>query len=155
MSIFDRLFPKIIEPEKDFSYTPSSQQAAWFAIIYSAAYTDGKVSNEETSVYIKLLERKSLFKGHQILDYFYEVAPLLEKVSPRYIIDEAVKQIPPEEAPTLFCLVAETLLTEGILKETEKEILAYIQQALLIDAALAASITEVMLIKNKGNYAQH
>ncbi len=151
MSILDRLFPKTDEQEHAINYSPSNEQAAWFAIVYSAAYIDGKVSDKENTSYIKLLEMKELFKGHRVLDYFYEVGPVMEKISAIDVIDEAAKKIDPNNAPTLFCIVAETILTEGVLTEKEEEILEYIRRALAVDANLASKTIEIMLIKNKGN----
>lgn len=52
---------------------------------------------------------------------------------------------------TLFALVMELLLADGILESKEKEIIEYLSTALNLQSDIAQKIVEVMLIKNYGN----
>jgi hypothetical protein len=48
-------------------------------------------------------------------------------------------------------LVAELVLSDGIITESERVLLEYITSKLNLDEALATKIIEVILIKNKDN----
>lgn len=135
-----------------FVYAPSNEQAAWFAIVYTAACIDGIISDEERDALAKLIGSKELYRGHEILDYYYELMKVKDRLDAREIIRAAAPLVSPEMAPTLFCLAAETLLTKGCLTPQEEELLHFIGEELDLDGRLAGRIMEVLTIKNRGNW---
>jgi hypothetical protein len=135
-----------------FNYAPSNEQAAWFAIVYTAACIDGQFSEEEREAFCQLLSAKQLYQGHEIVDCFQELLKVKDQLAPKEIIRAAARLVSPEQAATLFCLATETLLPKGYLTHPEEELLDYIGQELALDRATTGKIKEVLLIKNKGNW---
>ncbi len=138
-------------PTEPDNYTPSNEQAAWLAIAYTAACWHEPISQDAREAFCRLIASKELYRGHEILDYFFELLAVKDHLKPHEIIRLAAKQVSPEHAPTLFSIVTETLLTKGYLNPEEEDLLAYIGQQLQLDPALTDKITEVLLLKNKWN----
>lgn len=135
-----------------FNYAPSNEQAAWFAIVYTAACIDGTLSEEEREALCQLIGSKQLYRGHEIVDYFNELLKVKDQLEPKEIIRAAARLVDPEQAATLFCMVTETLLPKGYLTRQEEELLGYIGRELALDSTTTDKIIEVLLIKNKGNW---
>jgi hypothetical protein len=133
-------------------YAPSNEQAAWFAIAYTAACINGVIPNESREVFCKLITSKELYRGHEILDYYYEYMEVKDNLTPKEIIKRAAQKINPEHAPTLFCIVTETLLAKGSLTEQEEDILNYIGRKLRLETEIADKIKEVLILKYKWNF---
>ncbi len=100
---------------------------------------------------IKPLLFKKLFNGHDVIDYFNEVAAALKRISPKEIIYAAAAEVAHDDGPTIFCMIAEVLLSDNVLESNEKEILEHLAIALDIPEGLAMKIIDVMMIRNKGN----
>lgn len=141
-------FQTLIAP---YDYVPSNEQAAWFAITYTAAHINGDIAQESRETFCKLITSKELFRGHEILNYYYELMEVKDDLQPQEIIRQAAKLIKQAHAPTLFCLVTETLLAKGYLTEKEEDILNYIGRKLYLDNDTTDKIKEVILLKNKWN----
>jgi hypothetical protein len=134
-----------------YDYVPSNEQAAWFAIIYTAAHIRGDISQEARETFSRLITSKEQFRGHEILDYYYELMEVKDYLEPKEIIRQAAELVSPEHAPTLFCMVTETLLAKGYLTGEEEDILNYIGRKLYLDRDTTSKIKEVILLKNKWN----
>ena len=141
-----------LTPIAPFNYIPSNEHAAWFAIAYTVACINGDISEEARKTFCKLITSKSFFSGHQTLDYFFELKRISDLLPPKEIIRAAARLINTENAPTLFCIIVEILLTKGYLTRKEESILDYLSLRLALDDNLTDKITEVLLIKNKGNW---
>lgn len=136
------------------TYSPSNEQAAWFAIAYTAATIHGYISEEAREALCKMLASKQMYRGHELVDYFKEVWKVRDQVSPKEIIRQAAKRINQEHAPTLFCIITDILLTKGYLTKQEENLLDYISVMLSLDTKTTNTILEVLLTKNKGNYIE-
>jgi hypothetical protein len=134
-----------------YVYVPSNEQAAWLAIVYTAACMHGPISQQARETFCRLIASKELFRGHELLDYFNEVREVQEELEPKEIIRHAAKSISPEHAPTLFSIVTETLLSKGYLTSQEEDLLDYIGRNLRLDSTITRKIIEVLLLKNKWN----
>ena len=132
-------------------YTPTNEQAAWFAIAYTAACIHGDITEEGRAAFCKLITSKELFRGHEVLDYFYETRDIKDELKPKDIIERSAKLVSREHAPTLFCIVTEILFVKGYLTEQEEELLEYIGKKLALDRTTTNKIIEVIRLKNKGN----
>ncbi len=148
-SLYTQLFPASLTVPT--SYAPSNEQAAWFAIVHTAANMQGIISAETRETFCKLIASKQFFRGHEILDYFYELMEVKDELESKEIIRRAAKLISPEHAPTLFSIVTETLLAKGYLTEQEEDLLDYIGRKLHLDNNTTSKIKEVLFLKNKGN----
>ncbi len=141
--------PTLILPH---SYAPTNEQAAWFAIAYTAACIEGDITEESREALCKLIACKEFYRGHEIIDYFYELMEVQDELEAKEIIHEASKMVSPENAPTLFCIVTETLLAKGFFTQKEKDVLEFIGRELDLDKTITSQIINVLQLKNKGNY---
>jgi hypothetical protein len=134
-----------------YNYAPTNEQAAWFAIVYTAANINGVIGDEARETFCKLIVSKELFRGHEILDYLQEIMKVKDELEPKEIIRRAAKLINPDQAPTLFCMVTETLFAKGYLTEKEEDIINYIGNKLSLHGTTTSKIIEVIQLKNQGN----
>jgi uncharacterized tellurite resistance protein B-like protein len=149
MGLFDKLFNS---NPSTVTYSPKSEQEAWVAIMYACIAADGDVSEAETDKMIQFLVYKSMFKGDNIIEDFYKPAMIAQKqIGSKLVIDSSTSLITDDDKPTLFALVMELLLADGILGDQEQEIVEYLSESLKLESTFAHKIVEVMLIKNKGN----
>jgi uncharacterized tellurite resistance protein B-like protein len=149
MGLFDKLFNS---NPSTISYSPKNEQEAWVAIMYSCMATDGEVSEIEVDKLVNFLVFKTMFKGHNVIEDLYKPALRAQKqIGSKEVIDSSVSLIKDESKPTLFALVMEILLADGVLGPDEKEIAEYLTNALSLNPEMAQKIVEVMLIKNQGN----
>ena len=133
-------------------YTPSNEQAAWLAMAYTAASIHGDISEEARATLCKLLAAKQMYRGHEMVDYFIEIWKVKDQLPPKEIIRQAARLVKQEQAPTLFCIITDILLTKGYLTHQEENLLDYISVMLTLDSKTANTILDVLLLKNKGNY---
>jgi uncharacterized tellurite resistance protein B-like protein len=151
MGLFDKLFNSN-SASTAVAYTPKNEQEAWVAIMYSCMATDGDVSEIEVDKLVNFLVFKTMFKGHNVIEDLYKPAMRAQKqIGSKEVIDRSVSSIKEESKPTLFALVMEILLADGILGSDEQEIAEYLTNALSLNQEIAQKIVEVMLIKNQGN----
>lgn len=151
MGIFDKLFNSNLSTST-VSYSPKNEQEAWVAIMYSCMATDGDVSEIEINKLANFLVFKTMFKGHNIVEDLYKPAMHTQKqIGSKEVIDSSVSSITDGNKPTLFALVMEILLADGVLGPEEQEIAEYLTNALNLNLEMAQKIVEVMLIKNQGN----
>lgn len=152
MGLFYNQLSSTASTTTSLAYTPTNEQAAWFAIVYAAASVSGTISDVGRETFCKLLTSKEMYKGHEIIDYFFEFMQIRDHFSTKEIIQQAAKKVNLQEAPALFCITAETLLAKGYLLNEEKEILDFTARILSIDKTISAKIIEVLLLRGKGNY---
>ncbi|WP_343635524.1 TerB family tellurite resistance protein [Fluviicola sp.] len=152
MGLFDKLFNSN-SSASTVSYSPKNEQEAWVAIMYSCMATDGDVSEIEIDKLLNFLVFKTMFNGHNVVEDLYKPAMLAQKqIGSKEVIDSSVSLIKDESKPTLFALVMEILLADGVLGSDEQEIAEYLTNALNLNPETAQKIVEVMLIKNQGNF---
>lgn len=150
MGLFDKLFSS---STTTFTYEPQSEQEAWIAIMYACIAVDGDVSDVEIDKLSQLVVPKSIFIGRDIVQY-YKTAMLAHKqVGSKILIDNSVLKVNDNNKLTLFAIVMELLLADGVLGEKEKEIAEYLTNSLKLSAENAQKIVEILLIKNKDNIA--
>ena len=147
MGLFDKIFKANTVA---FSYTPKSEQEAWIAIMYGCIAVDGEVSESEVDALLRLVVFKSLFENHDIKSSYVNALSAYKQIGSKGLIDSSSAKVGSDKA-TLFALVMELLLADGVLGSKEEEIAEYLTTSLSLDADLAQKIVEVMLIKNKGN----
>jgi uncharacterized tellurite resistance protein B-like protein len=148
MGLFDKLFNS---PQTQVVYSPKNEQEAWVAIMYGCIAVDGDVSDAEIDQLVRTLVLKTLFNGHKVVDYYSTAMKFHKQIGSKGLIDNCAAKVSADNKATLFALIVELLLADGILAEKEKEIIDYLSTALSIDSELAYKIVEVILIKMKGN----
>jgi uncharacterized tellurite resistance protein B-like protein len=147
MTLFDKLSPA--EPCVDF--IPATEQEAWIYVMYGCIAADGNVSEAETDKLCQLVVSKTFFEDHDVVPYYQNAMYVHEQTGSKELICNAAERITIKSRPTLFALVMDLLLADGILGEKEQEIAEYLATAIQLDKETAEKIVEVMLIRNKGN----
>lgn len=148
MGLFDKIFSST---PSQVSYSPSNQQEATIAIMYACMAVDGNVSEAEIDKLVQLAAFKKQFKNHSLVDYYKGVFKVHKSLGSKKIIESSVPKIKDDFKPTLFAMIMELVLADGILDEKEKEISEFLAVVLKLDENLASKIVEVILIKNEGN----
>ena len=148
MGLFDKIFKST---ETSFIFKPQNEQEAWIGIMYSCIAVDGDVSEAEIDKLAQIAVFKQNFQGHDIAAYHRNILSAHKQIGSKVLIDNCAQFIKGESKPTLFALIMELLLSDGILGEKEKERVEYVSQVLSLDNDTSSKIVEVMLIKNKWN----
>ncbi|QNF31598.1 TerB family tellurite resistance protein [Adhaeribacter swui] len=147
------LFDTVLKPSQPtVVYTPQSEAEAWIAIMFSCMAVDDDISNAETEKLSQIMVYKALFRNHDTVELYKTAMTRQLQLGSKELIDRSVDKVSAENKPTLFALIVELLLADGILADKEKEITDYLVSALDLDESLATKIIEVILIKNKGNF---
>jgi uncharacterized tellurite resistance protein B-like protein len=139
------------QPHTEIAYTPSNEQEAWIGIFNAVMSVDGDSSGAEIHFLSNILVFKQMFQGYEILEYFKNANRYRTDTNSKALIDACVPSIAEDNKGTLFALVIDIVLFDGILKKEEEDIIDYIAARLNLDKQTFAKILEVMKIKNKGN----
>lgn len=156
MGIFDKLFGSDPNAGTGFSiddYSPKSEQEAFVAIMYACLSIDGEMSQPERDMLARIAVFKKPFFG------YYDYVEALFKPSvkaytdfgSKTVIDFCVSKISEENKAPLLCFVLDIALSDGVLDDSEKNIIEYLISRLEMDDELASKIIEVMMYKNKWN----
>lgn len=121
------------------------------AIIYAAVGSDGEISESEINTIVATVQSKSIFNNTNGVELFRSVGMACNKVGSQALVDGATDSISEGMRPTLFAIVTEMVLADGIVTKEEQTMLEYISSKLCISSEIANKIIEVMLIKAKGN----
>lgn len=151
MGLFDKIHSSTSFTSKNEGYTPLSDYEAWVAILYAAISVDGEVSDVEIDAMARLLLFKNKFLNIDIIPFYKNALQAKSKFGTQHIIDNSALIIKEDDKQTVLALVAELILSDGIITDKEKELIEYITTKLNINEATAAKIIEVILIKNKDN----
>lgn len=149
MGLFDRFTSPA--PSAPITYTPRNEQEAWIAVMYACIAVDGNTSEAEIDKLVQQVTFKILFNGHQIGDYYKAALIAHQQIGSKQLIDSSVSKVSDNSKATLFAMIMELLLSDGILGEQEKEIAEYLATALRLDETTSQKIVEVMVIRNIGN----
>ena len=148
MGLFDKIFSS---NKTEFKYSPLTEQEAWVAVIYGCMAVDGEVSDSEIDKFVNLISFKQQFINFNIVDLYRTAAFAHRQIGSKGLIESSASKISNDYKPTVFAIVMELLLADGILQNKEQEIAEYLSDALQLQADLAQKIVEVILIKMKGN----
>jgi hypothetical protein len=92
---------------------------------------------------------KTFFDGHDTLFYYKKAANHRENYGFKPILEGCLALISQENIPTFFCVLVELALSDGLLAEEEKNLLAEIQKGIRLEEELAKQIISVMIIRSK------
>ena len=151
MGLFDKTFSSATSISQHEGYEILSDYEAWVAIMYASVSADGEVTDAEIDSLTRLLLFKNKFNGIDILPFYKNVLYAKQQFGAQHVIDKSVQLIKEEDKPTVLALATELILSDGMIKEEEKQMIEYISKQLKIDVVLADKIIEVILIKNKDN----
>ncbi len=146
------LFDTVLKPtHPPVIYSPQSEAEAWIAIMFSCMAADEEISDAETEKLSQMIVYKTIFRDYDKVELYKTAMTRQLQLGSKELIDRSVDKVAAENKPTLFALIVELLLADGILADKEKEITDYLASALDLEENIATKIIEVILIKNKGN----
>lgn len=153
MSLFDKGLLDGLNVRTTSSIGSLSPAEGVAVFILSAVAADGHISEEEALMSWGAMSRMKLFRS-----YSKDVAfRLLDKVVQdfkRYKFEDVIlaakESIPYELRPTIFAIVSDIVLADGVLDESEEAILEMLHKLLEIPKDIAKQIIQSMAIKNRG-----
>jgi len=147
MGIFDALFSGME------TRTKLSPQESFAGILLAASACDGHISEDEFHQLIAALFRMKLYSRineKQFNQVLNKLMGVLKKHGPDALVDGCVATLPDELRKAAFTNACNIVLADGVLEEDEKEFVNNLKTKLKLEANLAKTIVQVMVIKNKG-----
>jgi len=147
MGIFDALFSGMDTRKK------LSPQESFAGVLLAASACDGHISDEEfqqllTALFrMKLYERINEKQFKAVLD---KLMGVLKKHGPDHLVDGCCETLPKDLQKAAFANACNIVLADGILEDDEKEFINRLKDKLGLEANLARTIAQVMVLKNKG-----
>jgi tellurite resistance protein len=147
MSFFDDVLGNFGTPK---SFGP---QEGFAGALLGAAANDGHLADEEMSSLFGTLGRMKLYQNvpeQRFRQMFDRLIGILKRNGPEELIRQSLPAVPPELRETVFACAADIVLADGVVEQSEKEMLQNLMIALELDGNRAQTIVKVMVIKNKG-----
>lgn len=147
MGLFDSLFGGL---ETSTRLTP---QESFAGILLGASACDGHIADEEVQSLLATLLRMKLFERvneKQFGQMMNKLDKFQKKSGVEALIDGCVKTLPQELVKPAFANACDIVLADGVVDEEEKVFMDMLQVKLGLDAKVAKTIAQVMVIKNKG-----
>lgn len=148
MGLFDKIFKST---PSEVTYSPKSEGEAFIGICFACMAADGDVAEVEIDRFSQIIVFKKFIDNKKMIDQYKTAHMIHKKIGSKAMIDHAVSSITEERKATLFAIVMELVLSDGILDSGEREIAEYLSESLHLEEETAQKIIEVMLIKNKDN----
>jgi len=138
--------------------TPSSsdtfeKQEAFLAIALATSAADGNIDESEAkSIFAYLLQMKMFneYSEKQVQAMFKKLVTVLQNEGVGGLVAIAKSSLPNDLRETAFLCAVDVALADGVVEDSEKELLTELQKVLEIPDELGAKILEVMTIKNRG-----
>jgi hypothetical protein len=147
MGIFDALFSGL---ESRTKLTP---QESFAGILLAASACDGHISEDEFNQLLAALFRMKLFERineKQFNQVMNKLMGVLKKHGPDALADGCAETLPSDLRKAAFANACNIVLADGILEDDEKEFINTLKDKLQLEANLAKTIPQVMILKNKG-----
>jgi hypothetical protein len=147
MGIFDALFSGME------TRTKLSPQESFAGILLAASACDGHISEDEFNQLLTALFRMKLFERineKQFNQVMNKLMGVLKKHGPDSLADGCCESLPSELRKAAFANACNIVLADGILEDDEKEFVNTLKDKLKLEANLAKTIAQVMVLKNKG-----
>lgn len=147
------LFDKVFGGQKSNESINLNKQESFAAIAIAASAADGHISQTEGQSIMGYFARMRLFENytdHQMDSLFDKLFKILKKEGPSGLVVAAKKNLPEELRQTAFACAVDISLADGVLEDTEKELLNELQSVLEVPENIAVCIVQAMLIRNKG-----
>jgi uncharacterized tellurite resistance protein B-like protein len=146
MGLFDQVFRTQTKVQEFLS--PAE---AYAAVTLVAIAADGYLSDEEVEGFIANLNRMQLFKhysGDVMNRMIDKLFGMMRREGTDALFNAAKSSLPYEMAASAFAVVADLIMADGVVTESEQNFLNLLYEALDIPDETAVKIVEVMMIKN-------
>jgi tellurite resistance protein len=129
------------------------KQEAFLAIALATSAVDGNIDESEAkSIFAYLLQMKMFgsYSEKQVQEMFKKLVTVLQNEGVGGLVAIAKSSLPDELRETAFLCAVDVALADGVIEDSEKELLTELQQVLEVPDEMGAKILEVMTIKNRG-----
>lgn len=147
------LFDKFLKKSDAGVYTPSDEYEAWLGILMACLRSDGDADKLEIHALARMIVLKKKFKGYDIAKYLPKVQKGLDSVGGLGMVEACSKLVPQDDRNTVFTMAVEIVLADGSLDQGEVTVINALANEMGLPKEMAQKIVDVMLIRNKGNYA--
>jgi len=138
--------------------TPSSSdtfstQEAFLGIALATSAADGEIVESEAKGMFAYLLQMRMFDGYtsrQMSDIFKKLVTVLENEGVGGLVAIVKSSLPSELRETAFACAVDIALADGVIEDSEKELLEELQQVMEVSDEIGGKILEVMMIKNRG-----
>ena len=147
MGLLDSLFGGM---EGSSKLTP---QESFAGILMGASGCDGHIAEDEVNGLVTCLVRMKLFQrydGRQFGKTLNKLHGFMKKKGVDALIDACTETLPKDLAKAAFANACDIVLADGVVEQDEKVFMERLRDKLQLDAKVAKTIAEVMVIKNKG-----
>jgi len=137
-------------PSSSDSFT---KQEAFLGIALATSAADGTIDESEAKGMFAYLLQMRMFDGYtdrQMSEIFQKLLTVLENEGVGGLVAIAKSSLPSELWETAFACAVDIALADGVIEDSEKDLLEELQQVLEISDDIGANILEVMMIKNRG-----
>lgn len=147
MGIFDTLFSGME------TRTKLNAQESFAGILLAASACDGHISEEEFNGILIAIFRMKLFSRINEKEFrkvMNKLMGVLKKHGPEKLAEGCCENLPEDLRKSAFANACNIVLADGNVDPDEKEFISQLTGLLQLDSALAKTIAQVMVIKNKG-----
>jgi tellurite resistance protein len=147
MGMFDDILGNFGTPQ---AFGP---QEGFAGVLLATAAHDGHCADEEMASMMNTLSRMKLYQHmpeQRFHSMFDRLIGALKRNGPEELMRQAVAVVPPELRETCFASATDLILADGIVEQTERDLMQHLMIALQLDSNRAKTIVQVMVIKNKG-----
>jgi tellurite resistance protein len=147
MGMFDDLLGNFGTPQ---SFGP---QEGFAGVLLATAANDGHLADEEMSAMFNTLTRMKLYQAmpeQRFKGMIDRLVGVLKRNGPEELMAKSINVVPPELRETCFASATDMILSDGVVEQTERDLMQQLMISLEIDSNRAKTIVQVMVIKNKG-----
>jgi hypothetical protein len=147
MGIFDDILGGVGTPQ---AFGP---QEGFAGVLLATAAHDGHLADEEMASMFGTLTRMKLYQQvpeARFKSMIDRLVGVLKRNGPEELLKQSVAAVPPELRETCFASATDLILADGVVEQSEKELMQQLMISLELDSNRAKTIVKVMVVKNKG-----
>ncbi len=137
--------------------TPSSsdtftKQEAFLAIALATSASDGNIDESEVkSIFAYMLQMRMFdgIKEKELSEMLKKLVTILQNEQVGGLVAVAKSSLPDELRETAFSCAVDIAFADGVVEDSEKELLNELQQILEVSDEIGGKIIDVMAIKNR------
>ncbi|MCK5876082.1 MAG: tellurite resistance TerB family protein [Candidatus Marithrix sp.] len=130
-----------------------TKQEAFLAIALATSAADGSINESEAkSIFAYMLQMKMFdsIKEKQMSEMFKKLLAILQNEGVGGLVAIAKTSLPDELRETAFSCAVDIAFADGVVDDSEKELLNELQKILEVSDDIGGKIIDVMAIKNRG-----
>ena len=139
--------------EKPSSSDTFTKQEAFLAIALATSAADGSIDESEAkSIFAYMLQMRMFddIKEKEMSGIFEKLVAILQNEGVGGLVSIAKTSLPDELRETAFSCAVDIAFADGVVDDSEKEMLNELQKVLEVSDEIGGKIIDVMAIKNRG-----